>query len=448
MPKNQTKGNVFYRLFFKRGDADAYGRFAFFFDTLMQSFSGIFASGAFYTAFLRLNDISMSDVGVMTYMPIIANLSCIFSPFIFRNMKRRKGVLMAARMSYYMLNLIGVALVPFLVTNAGARVFLMSLLLSLGNVIWGLFVGGFADWELQFLPQDGTREEFYAYRSLIASVVSSVTSILAGFVATAIEATAPEVQLAWLFWLRVGGFAFILLDVIIFLRAKERPYSKSEFSLKVRDLVALPMRHKPFRSAILLRCAFQFSMALTTSSWTYYLMDCGLGYSTLSFLSSLSPLMALLLTPFALRIFRKMGCVNNLFLYRGVECFIYIGYAFILPVNVRWLYPVLFVLMQIVTVGTGIADINYVYLFMPEKDRLAYYSFYYAVSTVASFLGSLAGASFITKTASKSLSLFGAPIESVQLLMLLQAVLHILGILAFARLRRWLVREEKAVKAF
>ncbi len=157
--KNKRE-NVFYRLFFNRKDEKCYGRFAFFFDTLMMSFSNIFASGAFYTAFLRLNDISMADVGIMTYMPIIANLSCLFTPFVFRNMKRRKSVLMTARISYFLFNLVGVALVPFVVENRDARVFLMAFFLSFANVIWGLFVGGFADWQLNFLPMDGSARIF------------------------------------------------------------------------------------------------------------------------------------------------------------------------------------------------------------------------------------------------------------------------------------------------
>lgn len=437
------KRNVFYRLFFNRADERAYGRFAFFFDNLSNNFASIFASGAFYTAFLRLNNISMADVGVMTYMPIIANLSCLFAPFIFRNMQRRKPILMAARMGYYILNLIGVALVPVLLQDVGARIFLMSFFLSAANVVWGLFVGGFTDWELKFLPQDGTREEYYAYRSLISSIVSSVTSILAGFAAAAIEATPPDTQLSWLFWLRIGGFAFILLDVLVFLRAKEYPYPQSTVNLKIKDIFFVPMRHKPFRRVMLLRGLVSAAAAMTMSSWTYYLMDCGLGYSTLSYLSSLSPLMALALTPFAVRLFRKMGCVNNIFFYRVLEIFIYIGYVFVVPSTAYWLYPMIFIFSQIVTIGVGVSDFNFAYLFMPEEDRLTYHAFYYSSSTVLSFLGSLFGAQYITMTAGKSFTFLGITLANVQLLMLLQAFAFILLVAIFAVLRRSLVAEEK-----
>ena len=445
----QKKNNIFhvlYRLFFNRSDERAYGRFAFFFDNLMQNFSGIFASGAFYTAFLRLNNISMSDVGVMTYMPIIANLSCIFAPFIFRNMKKRKGVLMSARMAYYLFNLVGVALVPVLIRDAGARVALMAFFLSFANVIWGLFVGGFADWELNFLPQDGTREDFYAYRSLICSLVASATSILAGFAATALEATAPEVQAAWLFWLRIGGFAFILLDVLVFLRAKEYPYPKSDVQLKLKDIFTVPIKNKPFRRVMLLHTLVSMGAAITSSSWTYYLMDCGLGYSTLSFLSSITPVMALILTPIALRFFKKMGCVNNIFLYRFIEIFVCLGYVFIVPATVRWLYPLIFIFAQVVTVGVGVANFNFIYMFMPEKDRLTYYSFYYSTATIMSFVGSFFGAQFITRTQGGIFNLFGISLAPVQALMMIQTLVFTVIICIFSAFRRSLNEEEIKIR--
>ena len=447
MPAEKKRGNVFYRLFFNRRDERSYGRFAFFFDNLSNNFASIFASGAFYTAFLRLNNISIADVGIMTYMPIVANLSCLFSPFLFHHMKKRKAVLMSARLAYYLFNLVGVALVPFVVQDADTRVYLMAFFLSFANVIWGLFVGGFADWELNFLPQDGTREEFYAYRGVICSLVSSATSILAGFVAAAIETTPPNVQNMWLFWLRIGGFFFIIIDVLIFLRVKEYPYPKSEIRLRLKDIFVVPMRNRPFRNAMLVRGTILFATSLTISSWTYYLLDCGLGYSTLSFLSSIQPIMALVLTPIVLRLFRKMGCVNNFFFYRVVELFVYIGYALVIPATAKWLYPIVFVVFQIITVGSGVADINFVYLFMPNEDRLTHYSFYYASTTLLNFLGSFVGAQYITLTKGRAFTILGITFANVQLLMVFQAIFFLLAVALFAVMRRRLALAEREALA-
>ena len=429
------KKNALYRLFFNKSDERAYGRFAFFFDNLMQSFSDLFAKGAFYTAFLRLNNVSMSDVGVMTYLPIIANAACVFSPFIFAKVKRRKPILMAARMAYYFTNLCGVALVPMLVTAPGARMWLMATMLSLANVIWGLFVGGFTDWELNYLPMDGTREEYFAYRNLINAILGVGTNLLAGVVSSAIELRPEPEQVLWLFWLRMSGFIFILLDVLVFVRAKEYPYEKSVETPRMKDVFRLPLQNMPFRTALLVRNFRRLAIALTSSSWLYYLLDCGLRYSTQSFLAAIPPILTLLLTKPAVALFRKMGCVKNFYLFVVIGLVVNLAYVFVNPSTVSWLYPMAYVIVQIATVGESIADMDFIYRFMPKKDRLTYYSFYYLSSAVMVFIGAFLGAQYITYTDGKRFSLFGAVLSNVQLLVLIQSALLFFVVLYFSAVK-------------
>ena len=443
MRKKMRNRGVLYRLFFNRADERAYGRFAFFFDGRMQSFSGIFANGVFYTAFLRLNNISMSDVGIMTYMPIFANLSCIFSPFIFRNMKKRKPILMAARMVYYFTTLVGVALVPMIFSASALRLALMCTMLSLGNVIWGLFIGGFADWELHFLPQDGTREEYYAYRNLIGSLTGVVTNLIAGVVASAIELLPEAEQLSWLFWLRIGGFIFILIDVLVFLRVKEYEYPKSGNVPNLKNVFTMSLKNKRFCRAIFTRDFMTLVNAITSSSLTYYLLDCGLGYGTQSFLAAIPPILSLLLTKPAVMLFRRMGCVKNLLLYHVVDAVGLIAYVMITPASVQWLYPAVYVVTQIVAVGKGIADTDFVFRFMPEEDRLNYHSFYYITHSFSAFIGAFIGAQYITLTEGRDFVILGMPFANVQLLMLAKAALFIIGIFLLASFRKELSKEEE-----
>ena len=439
MQEKTKKRGVLRRLFFNRADERAYGRFAFFFDGLMQNFSNIFSGGVFYTAFLRLNNISMAEMGIMTYLPIIANLSCVFSPFLFAKFKKRKSVLMAARLAYYFFNLVGVALVPVLFSDVGVKLGLMTFFLCFGNAIWGLFCGGFDDWELKFLPQDGTREEYYAYRNLIFTLGGVATQILAGFVATAIEALPEASQMSMLFWLRVGSFLFIPIDILVFMRAKEYPYPKSELRLKLRDLVTVPIKNRAFRNVALIHAMTLFAGALTLSSWTYYLLDCGLAYSTQSFLAAIPPILTLLLTRPVVLLFRRQGCAKNLLFYRTVEACVYFGYAMISPANIRWLYPILYVVFQIIMVGISTADVNFIFLFMPEKDRLTYHAFNFVTGVVAEFIGAFLGAQFITRTAGKTFHILGQDVANVRLLMLLQAIFFFI-LVAFFYSKRNILR--------
>ena len=437
------KRNVFYRLFFNRSDARAYGRFAFFFDGLMENIATVLSGGAFYTAFLRLNHISLADVAVMAYIPILANLACLFAPFVFRNMKKRKSVLLAARVAYYLFNIVGVAFVPILVSDATTRIVLMSVFLSVANVIWGLVAGGFSDWQLNYLPRDGTREEYFAYRSLILSLFSAVVQVLAGLLAAMIETLPETSQISALFWLRIAGFGFILLDMLIFMRAKEFPYPKSEVRLKLRDVMVLPMKNPELRVVMIICALSSLAANLSSAGWAYYLQECGLGYSTLNFLYATPSVFTLVLTPLGLRIFRKLGCVRSHFSYQSILFLIYFGFVFVTPSTVHWLYPMLYLLSQIIGVGSNIAAMNFVYLFMPAEDRLTYYTFYYALVTVTGFVGAFIGAQVVIASEGRALSIFGIPMASAQLLMLLHASTLAVLVLFFALRRKRLDAKER-----
>ena len=48
--------------------------------SLLTSFYYVFITGIFYTGFLSMYGISISDLGILTFIPYIANLFSVFSP--------------------------------------------------------------------------------------------------------------------------------------------------------------------------------------------------------------------------------------------------------------------------------------------------------------------------------------------------------------------------------
>ena len=106
----------------------------------------------------------------------------------------------------------------------------------------------------------------------------------------------------------------------------------------------------------------------------------------------------------------------------------------------------IFVFAQLVTVGVNVANFNFIYMFMPEKDRLTYYSFYYSTATVMSFVGSFFGARFITRTQGRVFSLLGISFAPVQMLMLIQTLILAVIVCIFASFRRSLNEEELKIR--
>jgi hypothetical protein len=213
--------------------------------------------------------------------------------------------------------------------------------------------------------------------------------------------------------------------------------------LKLRDVAVLPMKNPELRAVMIICALSSLAANLSSASWAYYLQECGLGYSTLNFLYATPSIFTLLLTPLGLRIFRRLGCVKSHFYYQSILFLIYFGFVFVTPSTVHWLYPMLYLLSQIIGVGSNIAAMNFVYLFMPNEDRLTYYTFYYALVTVTGFVGAFVGAQVVIATEGRDLSMFGIPMASTQLLMLLHASTLAVLVLFFALRRKRLDAKER-----
>ena len=96
--KLQAFGYTFTDLFNIRDD-DARGRVVYLSCVLFSAFYNVFITGIFYTGFLTMYDISITGVGIVSFIPPIANVFTIFSSRVLSRFKRRKPVLLAAKIS-------------------------------------------------------------------------------------------------------------------------------------------------------------------------------------------------------------------------------------------------------------------------------------------------------------------------------------------------------------
>ena len=78
-------------------------------------------SGTLYTAFLTVNNFSIVDAGVLTFLPLIASCFSIFSPMILERFKKRRWILAGGRLAYYVINILGLTLLPYLVQEQSAK---------------------------------------------------------------------------------------------------------------------------------------------------------------------------------------------------------------------------------------------------------------------------------------------------------------------------------------
>ena len=67
-------------------------------NTLVTSIYNVFITGIFYTGFLTIYDISLIEIGIITFISPLANCFVIFSPFILERIKKRKWILASSKM--------------------------------------------------------------------------------------------------------------------------------------------------------------------------------------------------------------------------------------------------------------------------------------------------------------------------------------------------------------
>ncbi|MBR2432312.1 MAG: hypothetical protein IKB23_05280, partial [Clostridia bacterium] len=101
--KNMTAS---FRDIFSMKDNDSKGRSIHLSSHLLTTFYNVFVTGIFHTGFLSMYGMSITDTGVLTFIPYLCNLFSIFSSKILERFRKRKGILIASKIIYYALHIV------------------------------------------------------------------------------------------------------------------------------------------------------------------------------------------------------------------------------------------------------------------------------------------------------------------------------------------------------
>ena len=93
-------------------DERAFGRCVMLTSSALTSVINWLTGSLFYTSFLMMNGINLVNIGIISFIPYIANCFSIFCPAILERFPRRKWILAAGRAGYYCLNLLGITVMP------------------------------------------------------------------------------------------------------------------------------------------------------------------------------------------------------------------------------------------------------------------------------------------------------------------------------------------------
>lgn len=374
----------------------------------------------FYTSFLMIYGIDLVNIGIITFIPYIASCFGIFSPSLLERFPKRRWLLVGGKLLYYTLNILGITLVPVIVTEPGTRVVCLAVIIFLANLINALIGSGFSIWHLNFIPES-IRADFFLKQSTISSFIGIGISLISGVIADALSASPYANTIIIL--LRYVAFGLALIDVVVLSLPKEYPYPRSHARPRFKDIVTMPLSSKPFMLTMLVIVMHTFFQNVPASFVNYYLLNnVGVRFTYINAINMVYPFTLLLLQPIARRLINRFGWFKVLSVSMLLHAPSWIAYACVTGGNYMWLFTATRLFQHVIGVCLNTAYSNIAYVNLPPKDQTNYFSFYQLAVNVTSLIAMMLGTGLVALIGDWTPVILGIPFTGVQLLILLRAL--------------------------
>lgn len=413
-------------------DEYAKGRSCLLLHNALLSAISWLSTGLFYTSFLMANGINIVNIGILTFLPYIASCFSIFSPSILERFARRRWILAGGRLAYDLIILLGITIMPLLVSDPTTKMVLFVVLTFTANIINALFSSGYMVWHVNFIPES-VRAEFFSINTTVTSFIGCGAALLSSVVADALAGSAYEDTVIVIF--RYVALALAMLDLVILSLPKEYPYKKSKELPRLRHIVTKPFRHKKFALTMAMVFAWTFFINVPMSSLNYYLInDVGVTYSFIYIINMFYPFFLLIFMPVWKKFLNRKGWFITFAVGGLLHCPTNLLYSCVTAANYGWLIPIVRLTQHFLGVGTNVAYANMLYINLPDSDQTNYVAFHTLVVNIASFLGMMAGTGFVAANPDILVRVFGTGFTNVQILLWVEALGELLVPLAVLKL--------------
>lgn len=401
-------------------DEQGRGRSVMLASSIIVSINGWLTTGVFYTSFLMIYGINLVNIGVITFIPYIACCFGVFAPSLLERFEKRRWLLVGGKLLYYILNILGITLVPVLVKDPELRIACFVGVIFLANLVNALISSGFSVWHLNFIP-DSIRAEYFLKQSTYSNFIGIGISLISGIVADALAASPYGDTIIILF--RYAAFVLALADVAILATPKEYPYARTQKHPRLRDIILMPLSSKPFMLTMLVIVLHTFFTNVPASFVNYYLLnDVGIQYTLIYAINMLYPFALIIFQPLAKRLINRFGWFRVLAVSLLIHAPSWAAFACVTADNYLWLYAVMRVYQHIVGVAANTAYLNISYINLPPEDQTNYYSFYMLISNLSVFLGMMVGTALVAWIGDCAPVILGMRFTSVQMLLLIQGL--------------------------
>ncbi len=406
-------------------DDYAKGRLISLLSALITAFYNVFITGVFYTGFLSMYGISITDFGIISFIPFIGNCFSVFSGKILSRFQRRKRVLMAAKIFFYAMYILGVTIMPQIVTDQTARMYAFVGILFVAHAVYALFSPGLTTWFYNFFPADNERRTRYIMLNQIFSSVMSCFVLFFSSVLTDAVSGSPY-QRTLILGFRYLAFALVLIDVFMQSRAKEYPYPESA-TIRLSDVFTKPFQYKKFMYCMLLMFFFSFLNNFNNGLWTYHLLNhLGLEYTTITFVSVLYTVILITTAPLWRKLLRNYSWIKTY----GIANLVWVPteiFFFLLSPETLWIFIPNSIFQNLCQVGISLASSNVLYMNLPEEDSTTHIAFNTIGCNIFAFLGLMLGTFVSSISGDSTIPFMGLQVYSVQFTCLMRAVAQLLA---------------------
>jgi len=400
-------------------DEESKGRLISLGSSMITAFYNVFITGIFYTGFLSMYDISITGVGIVTFIPYIANCFSVFSPRILGRFEKRKWILLAAKIYFYAMYIVATTLMPRFVTDPDARLIWFVILLFLAYSVYALFSPGLTTWFYRFYPAESERRTRYiAYNQTFSSILSSIMLLVSSVLTDAVEGSTMQDQLILGF--RYFAFLLVLADVLLQAMAKEYPYAEAP-RLRLDKVFTIPFRYRKFLLCMVVMFAWNYIGNLNNGLWNFHLLNhLHFSYTVINLVSMTYTIILLSTGVLWRNILKRCSWVRTF----GIAALLFVPtefLMFILTPGTEGLWAFTSMIQHFCSVGLNLSYANILYLNLPEEESTACISFNTIGCNIFAFLGMISGTLVCSVLGDSTTSFLGMDVYAVQYTTLMRA---------------------------
>ena len=408
-------------------DDDARGRMVYMSCVLFSAFYNVFITGIFYTGFLSMYDISITGVGIISFIPSIANIFTIFSSRVLGRFKRRKPVLLVSKVMYFALKIVAVTLMPQFVQDPQGRLIWFGVLTFLAHAFYAPFAPGYTVWFYHFYPQENHRRTQYIQISQIfSSIMSTIILFFSAMVTDAVAGSPMQDQIIIFF--RHAAFVLTVIETVIQAFAKEYP-EQDNARLKLTEVFTLPFKYPKFLLCMIFMFVWNFVGNLNNGLWSYHLLNhMHFSYTLINSVSIAYTFILLFTSSWWTRLLHRFSWIKTF----GIACLLFVPtevFFFIMSPETSWIFFPNSMIQNLCSVGLNLAYANVLYMNLPKENSTAHIAFHTIGINIFAFLGLMVGTWVSSLTGDNTFPFLGLQVYSVQFTTLMRgAALLVIGL--------------------